>query len=696
MLFSSSYSWGAVTDTLPYRNQILDTAELVNDYWIAHNDSGNSGWARAAYYTGNQRLYELTANPDYLEHAVKWGSDNSWLRGPEGDFHADAHCCGQTYIDLYRIDQQAIRIQDIVRALDLNVESPLVDRWHWIDAFYMAAPTLAKLAVIQEDSRYTEKLWDMYQDMGWRRGLFDEEAGLWYRDANWFYPAAQSKNGKKVFWSRGNGWVIAGIARVLSELPQDHPRRNEFVSMLQTMAAALAPLQGDDGFWRSSLLDPDDVPNPEASGTGFFAYAMAWGIRMGYLDSETYLPIVTKAWNGLNEIAVHPDGFLGYVQTPDDSPAGADFNVTRDYGVGAFLLASSELSLLAEEAPFELDAGSAQKLVDWDGDGSSRVELSGTIIAEVDLVDTALTWWIGNELIAYGQEALVELPVGNHRVTLYADVGSKPAVTDSTAVVILPGASSTSVSAPDFQEPNKPENVFDGNLDTRLSIEGIGKQIVFSLSFPVQVRALYLAFYFGDERIAYFDIEASGDGTHRSPVLTDLESSGLTLDLQRFAFNPVEAQYLRIIGNGNSASLWNSYTEALIEFTPLIMDADEDGLPDIWELNYLGSTRHAGDEIFNQVGISLRDAYQLTLDPMMPLRSQFWMSQDLVGNVLLHFEGLPVDSPGYTESSGNVIIERSMTLQVGSWEYFADANNSTQIEIPANPGPTFYRLTKTE
>ena len=93
MLFSSSYSWGAVTDTLPYRNQILDTAELVNDYWIAHNDSGNSGWARAAYYTGNQRLYELTANPDYLEHAVKWGSDNSWLRGPEGDFHADAHCC---------------------------------------------------------------------------------------------------------------------------------------------------------------------------------------------------------------------------------------------------------------------------------------------------------------------------------------------------------------------------------------------------------------------------------------------------------------------------------------------------------------------------------------------------------------------------------------------------------------------------
>ena len=205
-----------------------------------------------------------------------------------------------------------------------------------------------------------------------------------------------------------------------------------------------------------------------------------------------------------------------------------------------------------------------------------------------------------------------------------------------------------------------------------------------------------MAFYFGDERIAYFDIEASGDGTHWSPVLTDLESSGLTLDLQRFAFNPVEAQYLRIIGNGNSASLWNSYTEALIEFTPLIMDADEDGLPDIWELNYLGSTRHAGDEIFNQVGISLRDAYQLTIDPMMPLRSQFWMSQDLVGNVLLHFEGLPVDSPGYTESSGNVIIERSMTLQVGSWEYFTDANNSTQIEIPANPGPTFYRLTKTE
>lgn len=110
---------GEVADTLPYRDQILDTANLVNDYWISHNDSGNSGWARAAYYTGNQRLYELTGNPDYLEYAVEWGEANPWLRGPEGDYHAGAHCCGQTYIHLYHIDPQAIRIQDIYQlALD--------------------------------------------------------------------------------------------------------------------------------------------------------------------------------------------------------------------------------------------------------------------------------------------------------------------------------------------------------------------------------------------------------------------------------------------------------------------------------------------------------------------------------------------------------------------------------------------------
>ena len=422
-LLSFTALFGSVSTTLPYREEILEAAHLVDRYWIDHNETGNAGWARAAYYTGNQRFYEITGEPSYLERAIAWGNDNEWLRGPEGDFHADAHCCGQSYIDLYRMDPESFRIEDIVRVMDLTVESPLVDRWSWIDAFYMAGPTLAKLGAMQKDSRYTDKLWDMYYDMGWRRGLFDVDEGLWYRDTNWFYPEHKSENGRKIFWSRGNGWVIAGIVRVLSALPEDHPHRSDFISMLQTMAASLVPLQGEDGFWRASLLDPADVPNPETSGTGFFTYAIGWGIRMGYLDESSYLPVVARAWNGLNEISVHPDGFLGYVQTPNSSPDGADYNVTRDYGVGAYLLAASELSLIAQAAPFLVDAGLGQRIVDWDGDGWSRCELVGSVIAEEDLVDTALSWWEGEELIGTGERCFTSLPVGSHRIELVAQAG---------------------------------------------------------------------------------------------------------------------------------------------------------------------------------------------------------------------------------------------------------------------------------
>jgi rhamnogalacturonyl hydrolase YesR len=185
-----------------------------------------------------------------------------------------------------------------------------------------------------------------------RRGLFDAESGLWFRDENYMFPAETTDSGKKILWSRGNGWVIASIVRVLPHLPKNSPYRAEYVEMLRTMADALAETQRPDGFWNVNLGDPDDYGGPEASGTALFVYAIAWGIREGELDRVRFLPVVERGWHALAEHALLEGGGVGYVQGVGEAPESAqpvELSSQRDFGVGALLLAGSELHLLGTE-----------------------------------------------------------------------------------------------------------------------------------------------------------------------------------------------------------------------------------------------------------------------------------------------------------------------------------------------------------
>jgi hypothetical protein len=171
-----------------------------------------------------------------------------------------------------------------------------------------------------------------------------------------------SPSGKDIYWSRGNGWVFVALARVLEILPSNDPHRDTYVADFKAMAKAIVPLQRSDGFWNESLIDPNHCTGiglagddgPETSGTAFFAYGLAWGIRKGLLDPAIYGPALQNAWNGLSTIALQYDGLLGYVQstgaipcTEDSTHPGrlgptqlADFD---DFGVGGFLLAGSEV-----------------------------------------------------------------------------------------------------------------------------------------------------------------------------------------------------------------------------------------------------------------------------------------------------------------------------------------------------------------
>ncbi|HXG92057.1 MAG TPA: glycoside hydrolase family 88 protein, partial [Blastocatellia bacterium] len=254
--------------------------------------------------------------------------------------HADDQSPGQTYTELYLLKEDLRMIANTKSALDEMIKNPKPGRedWWWCDALFMSPPVLARLYAATGDGKYIDFLNVMWWDT--TDFLFDREAGLYYRDKN--YIGRLNANGKRIFWARGNAWVMAGIVRVLQYLPKDDKYRSRYVNLLRVMAASISRVQEEDGLWRPSLLDAQEAPFPETSSTGFFCYALAWGIKNGYLERRVYLPVVERAWRGLVG-AVHENGKLGWVQPIGAAPAKVTFEDNQEYGSGAFLLAGSEV-----------------------------------------------------------------------------------------------------------------------------------------------------------------------------------------------------------------------------------------------------------------------------------------------------------------------------------------------------------------
>ncbi|MGL1887241.1 MAG: glycoside hydrolase family 88 protein [Reichenbachiella sp.] len=333
---------------LPYKKVILDQMRRVNDYWIADNtDFGTNNWDRAVYYHGNNRLFSVYPDSAYYQYSLDWADLYNWqvYDNPNSRF-ADDHACGTAYIELHLIEPSNEKITPITENIFTMVHSSERDDWWWIDAFYMAMPVFTKLGVLHNDSNYFQSMYELFDDTKTRRGLYNAHDGLWYRDENYLPPYSEP-NGEDTYWSRGNGWVFAALARVLDELPESDPHRQEYLDIYNAMAVALKAVQRDDGLWNPSLHDPDNYGGPESSGTSFFTFGIAWGINNDILDSAEYIDVVINGWNGLNGIAVHPDGKLGYCQHIGKDPQPAYYEDTKDYAVGSFILAGAEVLQLA-------------------------------------------------------------------------------------------------------------------------------------------------------------------------------------------------------------------------------------------------------------------------------------------------------------------------------------------------------------
>jgi rhamnogalacturonyl hydrolase YesR len=340
----------------PTPAEVLALLEHVADWQLARPAKRPLHWVSGTFYTGVMALTGISPAPRFEAAMRKLGADHQWQLGPKL-YHADDHCVGQTYVELYLRHRDGAMIAPMRESFDRILAAPKddnldfdrtknpdrLDRWSWCDALFMSPPAWIRLWQATGDTRYL----DFAVSKWWVTSnyLFDQEEGLYFRDSSFFNK--REDNGRKIFWSRGNGWVLSGLSRILTVLPADHPDRPRFEAQFRTMAARVLECRQPDGLWRASLLAPEHYPMQETSGSAFFCQALAWGVNAGLLPHEPYATAALDSWMSLATF-VQPDGKLTHVQPIGHSPVTFPSDSTAPYGVGALLLAGAEIHRLLQ------------------------------------------------------------------------------------------------------------------------------------------------------------------------------------------------------------------------------------------------------------------------------------------------------------------------------------------------------------
>lgn len=364
------------------RQEVVESLERANDYFIStHKSYGNSFWDRAAYHTGNMEAYMLTGIEAYRNYSEAWAEANQWAGNRNngdkskwvfkytgdvnstGALFGDWQTCFQTFIDLYQFDavKQERKVARAKEVMGYQITTDENGYWWWADGLYMVMPVMAKMHLLTGNQGYLDKLYEYFKFA--KELMYDGEGGIAGRNAseweNLFYRDGSFVNsmseGKKNFWARGMGWVFASLAKVLQDTPDNWEHRDYFLKTYLETAQAIKNCQVVDsegnGFWTQSMLahttsvSADNPLGYETSGTAFFTYGLLWGINSGTLNREEYADTALRGVSYLLNVAMREDGLVGYVQPiGGEATKAADRNYTTDYGVGATLLALSEMA----------------------------------------------------------------------------------------------------------------------------------------------------------------------------------------------------------------------------------------------------------------------------------------------------------------------------------------------------------------
>jgi unsaturated rhamnogalacturonyl hydrolase len=340
------------------QNEILDRMKKAADWQLSHPFGFDDlKWHCAPFYMGLSDLSEISGDRKYIDAAKAMGTRNEWNLG-ERTYFGDDQAVGQVYLKLYQLDKDPAMIRKLRDQFDWILANPpkqeylimrtrnrrgagmwyTIERWGWCDALYMAPPIWTGLWNLTGEEKYLN-----YMVQEWKQTtewLWDADESLYYRDRS--FVGVPTPSGKKNFWARGNGWVLAGLAEVMQYLPKERPEYLYFENTFKVMAAKIKSIQKENGLWAMSLIDPEFCPQDETTGAAFFTYGLAWGINNGLLNRAEYEPVVRKGWKALCE-RQQENGRLINVQPEGDRAGEFNPDSTVIYGMGAFISAGSEV-----------------------------------------------------------------------------------------------------------------------------------------------------------------------------------------------------------------------------------------------------------------------------------------------------------------------------------------------------------------
>jgi rhamnogalacturonyl hydrolase YesR len=425
----------ATAAAVPAPAATLALMEKAADWQLAHpTDYPADDWTEAVGDAGFMALAGVSGKAAYRDAMLAMARKNRWRLGPSL-YHADDQAVGQTYAELYQQLRDPAMIAPMRAQFDGIIAEPrdgtldflvpgVLMRWSWCDSLFMGPPAWARLSSVTGDPRYLEFAIERW----WRTSdyLYDRSEHLFFRDSRYF--GQREANGRKVFWGRGNGWVLAGLARMLQYVPANHPSRARFEQQYREMAARLLQLQQADGLWRASLLDPASYPGRETSGTGLYTYGLAWGVNQGLLPKEAYGPAVRRAWQALSS-HVTAEGRLTHVQPIGADPKRFDPDSTDVFAVGALLMAGSEMYRMGL-----VEAGAPRVVTVTNASGAYRLEEAVTAPgSDVVVMDAVTSRVLPAQAGGDGVRFQVDLAPGETRRFLLFPREALPAVPASLA-----------------------------------------------------------------------------------------------------------------------------------------------------------------------------------------------------------------------------------------------------------------------
>lgn len=352
------------TDNKTKKQEIIDVSNKVADWQIKNftyrdsvnlHDYGIDAWTNSVFYLGLTRWASVSNNSNvyynWLYHSIgkknKWQIPSNFINYPKyGIYHADELSMGQFYLELNDKYKDRTIIESTKQRLDAIINNPPSmdmsyrnkQTWTWCDALFMAPATYLGMAKTEDDTSYIDAMHKQF--MASYNHLYDKEEKLFFRDDSYFEK--REENGEKIFWGRGNGWVIAGLANIIDLLPDNSHLQPFYIDLYREISKRLVELQQESGFWYASLLDPDNYQSPETSATALITYGLAYGINNDILKEDYFTESMLKAWSSLLT-AVNDEGKLGWVQPIGADPKKVTKEMTAVYGVGAFLIAATEV-----------------------------------------------------------------------------------------------------------------------------------------------------------------------------------------------------------------------------------------------------------------------------------------------------------------------------------------------------------------